>query len=164
MPLCDDLSLPLSEEELSRRKFLALVGSGALVVAGVGTGVTTLSFLEPTVLFEEDARVGVGRPEDIAVGTVLVLTRHKVYIVRTAEGFYALSSTCTHLGCMTRYDVAGGEIDCPCHGSRFQLDGRVRGGPAPRSLPRLRLSVERGVLVVDTSQKVAPDFLLKVTA
>jgi cytochrome b6-f complex iron-sulfur subunit len=160
MPLVDDLSLPLTEEELSRRKFMALVGSGALTVAGLGTAVTTLSFLEPAVLFEEDARVGVGRPEDIAVGTVLVLAKHKTYVMRSAEGFYALSSTCTHLGCMTRHE--NGAIACPCHGSRFSLDGRVTAGPAPRPLPRLQLSVERGVLVVDTSRVVAPDFVLKV--
>jgi Rieske Fe-S protein len=162
MPLVDDLSLPLSEEELSRRKFMALVGSGALVVAGVGTAATTISFLEPAVLFEEDARVGVGRPEDIAVGTVLVLPKHKIFVVRSKAGFYALSSTCTHLGCMTRYEA--GAIACPCHGSRFSLDGRVTGGPAPRPLPRLHMSVERGVLVVDRGRPVASDFLLEVAA
>jgi Rieske Fe-S protein len=164
MPLVDDLSLPLTEAELSRRKFLALVGSGALTVAGVGTAVTSLSFLEPTVLFEEDTRVGVGRPEDIAVGAVLVLPKQKLFVVRSSDGFFALSSTCTHLGCMTRWDGTRGEIDCPCHGSRFHLDGSVLAGPAPRALPRLHLFVERGVLIVDTSKQVAPDFLLKVTA
>jgi nitrite reductase/ring-hydroxylating ferredoxin subunit len=164
MPLVDDLSLPLTEEELSRRKFLSLVGSGAIAIAGVGTAVTALNFLEPPVLFEEDTRVGLGRPEDIAVGAVLVLPKHKVFVVRSADGFFALSSTCTHLGCMTRYDGARGEIDCPCHGSRFRVDGSVLAGPAPRHLPRLHLTVERGVLVVDTSRQVAPDFLLKVVA
>jgi Rieske Fe-S protein len=164
MPLVDDLSLPLTKEELSRRKFLALVGSGAITVAGVGTGVTTLSFLEPSVLFEEDTRVGVGRPEDIPPGTVLVFPQHKIYVVRSSEGFYALASTCTHLGCMTRYERERGEIDCPCHGSRFSLDGKVRGGPAPRPLPRLHITVERGVLVVDSAVHVAPDALLQVNA
>jgi cytochrome b6-f complex iron-sulfur subunit len=160
--LVDDLSLPLTEEELSRRKFLSLVGSGALTVAGLGTAVTTLSFLAPNVLFEEDTRVGVARPEDVAVGTVLVLSRHKIYVVRSSAGFYALSSTCTHLGCMTRYENRA--IACPCHGSRFDLDGNVRGGPAPRPLPRLHISIDRGVLVVDTARTVAHDFTLQVVA
>jgi Rieske Fe-S protein len=160
MPLCDDLALPLSDEELSRRHFLGLVGGGALGAAGLGTAVTALRFLEPSVLYEEDTRIGVGRPEDIPVGTVLVLPKHKIYVVRAAAGFYALSSVCTHLGCMTRYEA--GQIACPCHGSRFTLDGRVHAGPAPRPLPRLQITVDRGVLVVDTAVRVAPDALVKV--
>jgi Rieske Fe-S protein len=164
MPLLDDLSLPLSDEELTRRRFLGLVGSGALGAAGVGTALTTLRFLEPNVLYEEDSRVAVGRPEEIAPGTVLVLPKHKIYVVRTAEGFYALSSVCTHLGCMTRFEREQGQLACPCHGSRFTLDGHVKQGPAPRSLPRLQLTLERGVLVVDAARHVAPDALLKVNA
>jgi nitrite reductase/ring-hydroxylating ferredoxin subunit len=163
MPLDDDLKLPLSDEELSRRRFLGTAGSAALAIAGIGTGVSALRYLEPAVLFEEDTRVGVGRPEDIAIGTVLVLAKQKIYVVRSAEGFYALSSTCTHLGCMTRWDREQGELACPCHGSRFHLDGKVKQGPAPKPLPRLELTLDRGILVVDSSRRVAPDAILRVS-
>jgi cytochrome b6-f complex iron-sulfur subunit len=160
--LHDDLSLPPSDEELTRRRFLGIVGTSALTVAGLGTAAVTLRFLEPNVLFEEDTRVGVGRPEDIAVGAVLVLPKHKLYVVRAPGGFFALSSVCTHLGCMTRHEE--GQIACPCHGSRFHLDGTVARGPAPRALPRLQITVERGVLVVDSAVRVAPDALYQVPA
>jgi Rieske Fe-S protein len=163
MPLDDDLKLPLTDRELQRRRFLIGVGSGALVVAGLGTTVSAFSYLEPAVLFEEDTRVGVGRPEDIAVGTVLVLPKQRIYVIRDAQGFYALGSTCTHLGCMTRLDRDQSVINCPCHGSRFHLDGRVAQGPAPRALPRLQISLDSGVLVVDSSVHVAADAILKVT-
>lgn len=162
MPLCDDLMLPLSEEELSRRKLLGALSGGAFVLAGLGTAIAAIKFLDPPVLFEEDTRVTVGRPEEIAVGTVLVLPKQGLYVVRTAEGFYALSSVCTHLGCMTRYEREAGQIACPCHGSRFHLDGAVKHGPAPRPLPRLQISIERGMVVVDRAKRVAPDALLKV--
>ena len=163
MPLDDDLKLPLTEEELTRRRFLGRCGGAALAVAGLGTAVSAIRYLEPTVLYEEDTRFGVGRPEEIAVGTVLVLPKQRIYVVRSAEGFYALSSTCTHLGCMTRYDEAKHEIDCPCHGSRFRLDGQVLQSPAPRALPRLSITLEQGVLYVDSSRHVAHDAILKVT-
>jgi nitrite reductase/ring-hydroxylating ferredoxin subunit len=163
MPLDDDLKLPLTDRELQRRRFLVGVGSGALVVAGIGAAASSFSYLEPAVLFEEDSRVGVGRPEDIAVGTVLVLPKQKIYVVRDAHGFYALGSTCTHLGCMTRLDRDKSVIGCPCHGSRFHLDGQVAEGPAQRALPRLQISLDRGVLVVDSSVHVARDAILKVT-
>jgi cytochrome b6-f complex iron-sulfur subunit len=162
MSLHDDTALPLSDEERSRRRFLAALGTGALAAAALGTGITGLRFLEPSVFFEEDTRVGVGRPDDIAPGTVLVLAKQRLYVVRTPEGFYALSATCTHLGCTTRYDKDAGRIACPCHGSRFALDGHVAQGPAPRPLPRVEITLERGVLVVDSAKRVAPDAILKV--
>jgi cytochrome b6-f complex iron-sulfur subunit len=162
MPLVDDLKAPPTERDDGRRAFLSLVGVSAMGVAGLGTSVTAVRYLWPEVLFEEDTRFAVGRPEEIAPGTVLVLPEHKVFIVRDDVGFYALSSTCTHLGCMTRYEKENGRIFCPCHGSQFAPDGRVVGGPAPRPLPRLELAVEDGRLVVDVARPVAPDAVLKV--
>jgi Rieske Fe-S protein len=54
----------------------------------------------------------------------------------TAGTFKAFSSTCTHQGC-TVSSVEGGTINCSCHGSKFDVaDGSVRGGPAPRPLPK----------------------------
>ena len=162
MPLIDDLKAPTTDRDDGRRAFLALVGVSAMGVAGLGTSVTAVRYLWPEVLFEEDTRFSVGRPEEIAPGTVLVLPEHKVFIVRDDVGFYALSSTCTHLGCMTRYEKDNSRIFCPCHGSQFAPDGRVVGGPAPRPLPRLELAVEDGRLVVDVARPAAPDAVLKV--
>lgn len=163
MPLLDDLALPLADEEVRRRRVLGWIGTCALGAAALGTAVTAYKFFQPNVLFEEDTRFGVGRPEEIAPGTVLVLPKQKVYVVRTDEGFYAVSSVCTHLGCMTRYDRERACFACPCHGSRFRLDGRVEAGPAPRALQRLHLSIERGVLVVDAGRRAPDNAVLKVT-
>lgn len=41
---------------------------------------------------------------------------------------------CTHLGCLPKVNVAEGTFDCPCHGSRFDADGRPIYGPARRDL------------------------------
>ncbi|MFN7976258.1 MAG: ubiquinol-cytochrome c reductase iron-sulfur subunit [Acidobacteriota bacterium] len=162
MALIDDLGQEQDERDLSRRKLLGLLGSGALATAMGGTAAMSVQYISPNVLYEAASRIKVGRPETIAVGTVLVLPRQKVYVVRTAEGFYAMSSICTHLGCMTRHEAAEGRFFCPCHGSHYSLDGRVTGGPAPRPLPRLDLQLENGVLIVDAKKPAAPDFLLKV--
>lgn len=48
---------------------------------------------------------------------------------------HAVSATCTHLGCTVGWNEAARSWDCPCHGSRFAVDGAVLHGPAVRRLP-----------------------------
>lgn len=56
---------------------------------------------------------------------------------RDADGtLHAVSLRCTHLGCLLRFNAAERSWDCPCHGSRFDVDGAVLEGPAVRPLPR----------------------------
>lgn len=49
-------------------------------------------------------------------------------------GLHAVSPRCTHLGCEVRFNPAERSWDCPCHGSRFDVDGRVLEGPAVKPL------------------------------
>ncbi len=75
--------------------------------------------------------------------------------MRTAEGFFALSAVCTHLGCLTTWNQELGIITCPCHGSHFQRTGVKIEGPAPKPLPWLRIWVgDEGDLMVDRSTKI----------
>ena len=53
-----------------------------------------------------------------------------------AGGLHAVSLRCTHLGCLVRFNGAERSWDCPCHGSRFDVDGAVLEGPAVRPLER----------------------------
>jgi len=80
----------------------------------------------------------------------------EAYVVGCPGGVYALSAVCTHLGCITRFLSDQGVIACPCHGSRFDLEGNVVEGPAPRPLPWLDVGLDTsGLLVVDTAITVA---------
>ncbi|MEU3644377.1 Rieske 2Fe-2S domain-containing protein [Lentzea sp. NPDC034063] len=61
----------------------------------------------------------------------------KTGVYRDDDGeLHAVSMRCTHLGCLVRFNAAERSWDCPCHGSRFDVDGEVLEGPATRPLPR----------------------------
>jgi len=55
-------------------------------------------------------------------------------------GAAAIYKVCTHLGCIYSWVEANERFECPCHGSKYRLDGRRIESPAPRSLDRFRLA------------------------
>lgn len=57
-----------------------------------------------------------------------------------ATTFVALDAVCTHMRCFVSYNALNVELDCPCHGSTYEVDGRVIGGPAPSPLTRFTAS------------------------
>ncbi len=62
-------------------------------------------------------------------------TQKAVWAVKQANGEVTVfSPMCTHLGCGYHWDGAGQQFKCPCHGSVFDISGRVVAGPAPRPL------------------------------
>ena len=66
---------------------------------------------------------------------VITVDGRRFLIVRTAETtFVVLSAVCTHAGCTVRYEAGSRDVACPCHGSTFELDGRVTAGPAQSPL------------------------------
>jgi cytochrome b6-f complex iron-sulfur subunit len=58
---------------------------------------------------------------------------------RPIKGVAAIYKVCTHLGCIYDWNAANNRFECPCHGSKYRLDGRRVESPAPRSLDRFRL-------------------------
>ncbi len=68
-------------------------------------------------------------------GNVLSLGGKRLAVYRNGNGeLSALSPVCTHLGCLVHWNTAEKSWDCPCHGSRFDPQGRVLNGPAVAAL------------------------------
>lgn len=140
---------------LTRRVFCQAAGLSACAVASIGATAVTTEFLRPRVLFEPATAFVVGPPDALEIGAVLDFPEHRAFVMRLTDGFRALSSVCTHLGCIARYQPDANQITCPCHGSRFELDGEVLAGPAPRPLRWLQMLLsDKGLVMVDTALEV----------
>ncbi|TDC93463.1 FAD-dependent oxidoreductase [Saccharopolyspora aridisoli] len=75
---------------------------------------------------------------ELRPGTAAVIREgaDRTGVYRDEEGLlHCVSMRCTHLGCLVRFNSAETTWDCPCHGSRFAVDGTVLEGPAVRPLP-----------------------------
>lgn len=137
--------------QASRR---AVVGG----VLGVGAGASVLAACggdsEETGSGAGDSGTGttsgtVGTTAEVPVGSGTIFAAEKVVVTQPSEGeFLAFSAICTHQQCVVS-EVAGQDIDCSCHGSKFSIaDGSVVQGPATEPLERLQVSVEGEDLVV----------------
>lgn len=138
---------------VSRRDFLGLASLGVALISGLGmlTGMFRMS--KPNVRYEESTKFKIGKAENFPVGTVKKLDGRGVFIFANDDGLHAISSVCTHLGCIVAITETG--FQCPCHGSRYNENGKVIGGPAPRNLAWLEISQNvDGSLEVDTSKEV----------
>jgi len=143
-----------------RREFFFLTGCAAVGLASAGFVVNTFRYLVPTVLYEPPARFTIGDPGRFPPGSVTFLEDRRLFLFNGTDGFYTVSSVCTHLGCNVKRTATG--FECPCHGSRFDENGRVVRGPAPAPLAWYGLSLSpRGELIVDLDRAVGPDFRLK---
>ena len=91
-------------------------------------------------------KVLAGTTADIPVGsgTVVAMGSSPVVVVNTNDGVKAYSAVCTHLGCIVEFDQAAQQINCPCHGGRFNPGNvAVTAGPPPKALPPVTVEVEK---------------------
>lgn len=80
----------------------------------------------------EDIRPGEGK--------IVRVSGQRLAVYRDEQnGLHALSPICTHLGCHVAFNGVERSWDCPCHGSRFDIEGRVLDGPAVLPLPKKNL-------------------------
>src|SRR5262245_25774587 len=146
---------------LTRRAWLGLAW-GAFSAASAAALAATGRFMFPNVLNEPPQQFKAGFPNEYGTGVDerwkdkfgIWLVRTPEDIVAHASGFYAIISTCTHLGCTPNFLSAENKFKCPCHGSGFRLTGINFEGPAPRPLERARVVLsDDGQILVDKSRK-----------
>jgi cytochrome b6-f complex iron-sulfur subunit len=152
---------PAAKPGDDRRGFLRKLGDSVVIgwvsftAAMIAMTLGTTRFLFPNVLAEPPNKIKVGDPRNFDDGKVVDSFKDRgFWIVRNQGKIYALSTTCTHLGCTPNWLEADKKFKCPCHGSGFYITGINFEGPAPRPLERWGLEIsDDGQLVVDKSKK-----------
>jgi cytochrome b6-f complex iron-sulfur subunit len=137
-----------------------VVGWGAIAFCTATFGAMFQDFFGPKTLKEPKKVWRVGRTEDFSVpGTIDEKFKRTpagsegFWIVNLApdeEKLVALSTICTHLGCIPDWLSGDRKFKCPCHGSGYYPNGINFEGPTPRPLERFAISKDPdGFIVVD---------------
>ena len=148
-------------EPITRRKLLAWLSGFGLFGSFIISAFSNFIFIKPRATYGQPNRFSIGKPDDFPPGSRLSLDARRVCIVREGDRLAAISTTCTHLGCIVAKSETG--FACPCHGSRFDQDGNVTGGPAPRPLAWYQVSLApNGELEVDKDLEVQPGSYLRL--
>jgi cytochrome b6-f complex iron-sulfur subunit len=125
--------------ELSRRDFLKIATRGLLALGGLlGLG-GLIRFLSYEPAPPPPKRIDVGLETNYPLGSRTVLPDIPALLIHDENDFSALSMICTHLGCTV--EAKAEEFACPCHGSRYDADGKVTLGPASDPLEQLKVEI-----------------------
>ncbi len=144
---------------MDRRSFLSWVGVGwlasslPLVIAACAPKIETETETETTSSGPQGFQE-VGTLSELQKGQILVtagLGSGPLLIVPSPgnpNAPIAVNPTCTHAGCTVKWQAEQATFVCPCHGSEFDLSGKVTKGPAAKPLPTYAAKIEaNGVLV-----------------
>lgn len=143
----------------TRRQFLNRVLGGAAAIIAVYIIYPVIRFLSPpSVALGEQTKVFVTDTEAMKPNTAkyFKFLDAPAVLVRLPDGNYtSLSAKCTHLGCTVQFRADGDYFHCACHGSEFNINGKVLKGPAVLPLPRYVVSVSGDKIFVSVPEETA---------
>ena len=150
-----DNTTQTDKKPISRRRLLAYawIGAAVIVIGELIGG--TFAFLWPRRKGPKVETVFIaGKVTDFKAGEVIPFRKERTLILRTEEGFLAISAICTHLHCVVNWNEVHKKFECPCHGAKFNQYGEVLEGPPPRPLDLYKLQIVAGNVVVDRANPI----------
>jgi cytochrome b6-f complex iron-sulfur subunit len=138
----------VDDGQMTRRSLLTWLTGFGLFGSAIITVFSNLLFIKPRATYGQPNRFSIGKPDTYPPGSKVAMDQQRICIVRDGDKLAAISTTCTHLGCIVATSETG--FACPCHGSRYDQDGNVTGGPAPKPLAWYQVNLApNGEIVVD---------------
>ena len=146
-------------ETPQRRSFLKTVWAFLAIIAAGEFLWVFLGFLKPgkktSSAANTDVIIDAGKVDDFPLNSVTAFVRGRFYLSRLEDGgFLAISRKCTHLGCTVPWVDEEKKFICPCHASAFDIAGNVISPPAPRPLDIYPVSIENGLITVNTGKTI----------
>jgi cytochrome b6-f complex iron-sulfur subunit len=128
----------------SRREFLYYIWGASMVMLLGEAGAGLIWFVFPRFKEGEFGGVFKVNPADVPVADSgpYSVPEGRFHVSHTVnDGLVILYGVCTHLGCLPKWNPTNHRFECPCHGSKFELNGKYIEGPAPRSLDRFKTKI-----------------------
>ena len=157
------MNSPEPPTETRRTMFAWMIGLAASVI-GLGLAIPLAGYvISPALTRREASWVEVGPTDSLHAGEPVELeyagtikdgwrtitAKKAIWAVKQSAGdIVVYSPICPHLGCGFRWEAEDSTFKCPCHGSVYDVNGKVLAGPAPRSLDVLPSKVEQGKLFI----------------
>lgn len=141
-------------EPVTRREFLNYAWGAAMAFVLVETGIASFNFALPRFKegqFGGTFNLGTASTMPQIGAAPLQNLDGAFWLVNDDDGARALYRVCTHLGCLYEWKGQTSRFECPCHGSKFQHNGKFIEGPAPRSLDQFTMSLEKDGQVIAES-------------
>ena len=79
---------------------------------------------------------------------ITYLKQNQIFIYKIKEQLSIYDSHCTHMGCILNFNNQTNQFNCPCHKSRFDIDGTKLRGPAKRNLDKVAFKVKNKTLYI----------------
>jgi cytochrome b6-f complex iron-sulfur subunit len=139
-------------KKIARRGFVrnATLGAVLVILTEIGVGFVRFWWPNKTGAFGKALTVPAANLPEVN-GAPYAYTPGKFYLVHTQDGVMALYWKCPHLGCTVPWVPAENQFHCPCHGSIYNYEGVRTGGPAPRPMDYMTVTIAAsGDIVVDT--------------
>ncbi len=76
------------------------------------------------------------------------ITKHDIFVYKRLERIEVFSAHCTHMGCILNFYKDKKRFICPCHHSRFTIDGHKFKGPAQRDLDKITYKIKNKKLFI----------------
>ena len=74
--------------------------------------------------------------------------KSQIFIYKENEEIDIYNAHCTHMGCILNFNSETKQFNCPCHKSRFDIDGKRLRGPAKRDLDKIAFKIKNKTLHV----------------
>jgi len=142
----------LQSKKIARRGFVrnAALGAVLIVLTQIGAGFVRFFWPNKTGAFGKALTIPASSIPEVN-GVPVPFTEGKFYLVHTVDGVMALYWKCPHLGCTVPWVSSENQFHCPCHGSLYDYQGDLTGGPAPRGMDYMGVSIAAtGDVIVDT--------------